>query len=71
MFCLSSSPAGAIRDGSLLHVETDFGFGWLRRGLQQGAELLENLPQGHIVDQQRFIYLGQAPPRGKAETLKS
>ncbi|HVM50312.1 MAG TPA: hypothetical protein VMU04_19950 [Candidatus Acidoferrum sp.] len=45
-------------------MEADLGFGQWRWRLQKGAELLENLPQGHIVDQQRFVYLSQAPENG-------
>jgi hypothetical protein len=66
-----SSPAGAVRDGVFFDVEANFRLRWLRRWLQQGAELLENLPQRPIVNQQRFVYLGQASENGSTEeTLK-
>ena len=59
------SPAGAVRDGVFFDVEANFRLRWLRRGLQQGAELLEDLPQRHIVNQQRSVYLGQPPENGR------
>jgi hypothetical protein len=66
MYCLGmSSPAGAVGDGVFFDVEADFRLKWLRRGLQQRAELLEDLPQRHIVNQQRFVYLGQASENGR------
>ena len=46
-------------------MEANFRLRWLRRWLQQGAELLEDLPQRHIVNQQRFVYLGQASENGR------
>jgi hypothetical protein len=42
-----------------------------RGGSRKGAELLEDFPQRHIVNQQRFVYLGQASEKGSMEeTLK-
>ena len=72
MFCLGlCSLTGAIRDGVFFDVEANFRLRWLRRGRQQGAERLEDLPQRHIVNQQRFVYLGQASENGSMEeTLK-
>ena len=64
-FCLGfSSPAGAIKDGVFFDVEANFRLRWLRRRLQQGAELLEDFPQRHVMNQQRFVYLGQASENG-------
>lgn len=47
----SSAFPGAIRDGVFFDVEADFGLGRLRGRFQEGAELLEDLPQSHIVDE--------------------
>jgi hypothetical protein len=52
-------------------MEANFGFVRLWRRFQQGAELLEDFPQRHIVNQQRLVYLGQASENGSTEeTLK-
>jgi hypothetical protein len=72
----SGLPPDTVRDGGFFDVEANFRLRWLRMGLQQGAELLADLPQRHIVNQQRFVYLGQASENGrmgellKAEMLK-
>ena len=61
----------AVTDGVFFDMEANFGFGRLWRRFQQGAELLGDLPQRHIVNQQRFVYLGQASEKGNMEeTLK-
>ena len=56
-----------VTDGAFFDMEANFGFGRLWRRFQQGAEHLEDLPQRHIVNQQRLVYLGQARTE---ETLK-
>jgi hypothetical protein len=45
---LSAFPR-AIKDGVFINVEADFGLGRLRGRFQEGAELLDDSPQSHIV----------------------
>jgi len=47
----SSAFPDAITDGVFFEVEADFGFGWSRGWFQERAELLEDFPQSHIVDE--------------------
>jgi hypothetical protein len=53
-----------VTNGVFFDMEANFGFGRLWRRFQQGAELLEDFPQRYIVNQQRFVYLGQASENG-------
>jgi hypothetical protein len=55
-------------DGVFFDMEANFGLGRLGRRFQQGAELLEDFPQRHVVNQQRFVYLGQAPENGRVRS---
>ena len=54
-----------VTDGVFFDMEANFGFGRLWRRFQQWAELLEDFPQRYIVNQQRFVYLGQASENGR------
>ena len=60
-----------VTDDVFFDMEAYFGFGRLGRRFQQGAELLGDFPQRHIMNQQRLVYLGQASENGSTEeTLK-
>jgi len=60
-----------VTDGVFFDMEANFGFGRLWRRFQQGAELLEDFPQRHVVNQQRFVYFREASENGSMEeTLK-
>jgi len=53
-----------VTDGVFLDVEANFGFGRLWRRFQQGAELLEDFPQRHVMNQQRLAYFREASENG-------
>ena len=60
-----------VTDGVFFDMEANFRLRWLRRRLQQGAELLEDFPQRHIMNQQRLVYFREASENGSMEeTLK-
>ena len=50
----------AVRDGVFFDVEADFGFGGRGWRLEQRAELLEDFAQRGVVEQQGFVYFGEA-----------
>ena len=55
---------GTVTDGVFFDMEANFGFGRQWRRFQQGAELLEDFPQRHVVNQQRFVYFREASENG-------
>jgi hypothetical protein len=53
-----------VADGVFFDMEANFGFGRLWRRFQQGAELLEDFPQCHVMNQQRLVYFREASENG-------
>src|SRR5664279_2642766 len=53
-----------VKDGVFFDMEANFGFGRLWRRFRQGAELLEDFPQHHVMNQQRFVYFCEASENG-------
>jgi hypothetical protein len=53
-----------VTHGLFFDMEANSVFGRLWWRIQQGAELLEDFPQRHVVNQQRFVYFCEASEYG-------